>query len=100
MVAASGRFSLLLFVGKYGNQHASPNSGYPEAALAGILNCRFGGPHNYFGEEVWKPYIGEHERPLTTEDMQIAIRINRCAEWMMIMVVVATATCLSLIGQF
>ena len=64
MVAASGRFSLLLFVGKYGNQHASPNSGYPEAALAGILNCRFGGPHNYFGEEVWKPYIGEHERPL------------------------------------
>lgn len=100
MVAASGRFSLLLFVGKYGNQHASPNSGYPEAALAGILNCRFGGPHNYFGEEVWKPYIGEHERPLTTEDMQIAIRINRCAEWMMIMVVVATAICLSLIGQF
>ena len=100
MVAASGRFSLLLFVGKYGNQHASPNSGYPEAALAGILNCRFGGPHNYFGEKVWKPYIGEHERPLTTEDMQIAIRINRCAEWMMIMVVVATATCLSLIGQF
>ena len=100
MVAASGRFSLLFFVGKYGNQHASPNSGYPEAALAGILNCRFGGPHNYFGEEVWKPYIGEHERPLTTEDMQIAIRINRCAEWMMIMVVVATATCLSLIGQF
>ena len=100
MVAASGRFSLLLFVGKYGNQHASPNSGYPEAALAGILNCRFGGPHNYFGEEVWKPYIGEHERPLTTEDMQIAIRINRCAEWMMIMVVVATATCLSFIGQF
>ena len=100
MVAASGRFSLLFFVGKYGNQHASPNSGYPEAALAGILNCRFGGPHNYFGEEVWKPYIGEHERPLTTEDMQIAIRINRCAEWMMIMVVVATATCLSFIGQF
>ena len=58
MLVASGRFSLLLFVGKYGNQHASPNSGYPEAALAGILNCRFGGPHNYFGEEVWKPYTG------------------------------------------
>ncbi len=100
MVAASGRFSLLLFVGKYGNQHASPNSGYPEAALAGILNCRFGGPHNYFGEEVWKPYIGENERPLTTEDMQVAVRINRCAEWIMIIVAIVTATCLSLIGQF
>lgn len=100
MLVASGRFSLLLFVGKYGNQHASPNSGYPEAALAGILNCRFGGPHNYFGEEVWKPYIGENERPLTTEDMQVAVRINRCAEWIMIIVAIVTATCLSLIGQF
>ena len=94
MVVASGRFSLLLFVGKYGSRHASPNSGYPEAALAGILNCRFGGPHNYFGEEVWKPYIGDNERPLTTRDMKVAIRINRCVEWLMIIIVVVTATCM------
>ena len=94
MVVASGRFSLLFFVGKYGSRHASPNSGYPEAALAGILNCRFGGPHNYFGEEVWKPYIGDNERPLTTGDMKVAIRINRCVEWLMIIIVVVTATCM------
>ena len=60
MILVSGRFSLLRFVGKYGSRHASPNSGYPEAALAGILNCRFGGPHYYFGEEVWKPFIGNN----------------------------------------
>lgn len=94
MVLASGRLSLLVFVGKYGKQHASPNSGYPESALAGILNCRFGGSHNYFGEEVWKPYIGNNERTLTTEDMQIAVHINRCAEWIMIIVVILTNTCL------
>ena len=29
-----GFWNLLKFVGMYGNQHASPNSGYPEAALA------------------------------------------------------------------
>ena len=92
MVIASGRLSLLLFVGKYGSRHASPNSGYPEAALAGILDCRFGGPHRYFGEEVWKPYIGSNERPLTTEDMQVAVRINRCAEWIMIIIAVVTST--------
>lgn len=92
MVVASGKFSLLLFVAKYGNQHASPNSGYPEAALAGILNCRFGGPHHYFGKEVWKPYIGSNERPLTTEDMQVAVRINRCAEWIMIIILIVTGT--------
>ncbi|WP_300699071.1 adenosylcobinamide-phosphate synthase CbiB [Bacteroides sp.] len=92
MVLASGRLSLLAFVGKYGNQHASPNSGYPEAALAGILNCRFGGPHNYFGEEVWKPYIGCNDRLLNTEDMRISVHINRRAEWLMVVLVILTAT--------
>lgn len=88
MVLASGRLSLLAFVGKYGWQHASPNSGYPEAALAGILDCRFGGPHVYFGEEVWKPYIGTNDRPLTTEDMRTAVRINRRAEWIMLLSII------------
>lgn len=84
MVLASGRLSLLKFVWKYGDQHASPNSGYPEAALAGILDCRFGGSHHYFGQEVWKPFIGHNDRLLTTEDMRTAIRINRLAEMSMI----------------
>ena len=84
MVIASGRLSLLAFVAKYGSRHASPNSGYPEAALAGILNCRFGGPHYYFGQLFDKPYIGKNERPLTTADMKTAVRINRLAEVMMV----------------
>ena len=87
MILVSGRFSLLRFVGKYGSQHASPNSGYPEAALAGILNCRFGGPHYYFGEEVWKPFIGNNERALTTEDMKKAVCVNRQAEVLMVVLV-------------
>ncbi|MEL5892622.1 adenosylcobinamide-phosphate synthase CbiB [Bacteroides sp. GD17] len=95
MVLASGRFSLLSFVGCYGHQHASPNSGYPEAALAGILNCRFGGPHNYFGKEVWKPYIGYNNRPLSTGDMRLAIRINRRAETLMIVIALLIATIVS-----
>ncbi|MBQ9649978.1 MAG: cobalamin biosynthesis protein CobD [Prevotella sp.] len=75
---------LFRFVRRYGRNHASPNSGYPEAALAGILDCRFGGPHYYFGELFDKPYIGENDRPLTTADMQKAIRINRTAEVIMV----------------
>jgi len=67
---------LLRFVRRYGSQHLSPNSGYPEAALAGILNCRFGGPHNYFGEEVYKPYIGEIHKDFTNEDMETALQVN------------------------
>ena len=40
-----GGLNRLKFVRKYARNHASPNSGYPEAALAAILDCRFGGPH-------------------------------------------------------
>lgn len=77
-----------LFVYKNGRNHASPNSGYPEAALAGILNCRFGGPHYYFGQLFDKPYIGTNDRLLTTDDMRKAVRINRIAEVLMIIMII------------
>ena len=83
MVVTSGRAGLLQFVWKNGRNHASPNSGYPEAALAGILDCRFGGPHNYFGQLFDKPYIGTNDRLLTTADMSRAVSINRRAETLM-----------------
>ena len=79
--------SLFTFVRKYGRNHASPNSGYPEAALAGILNCRFGGPHYYFGQLFDKPYIGDNDRELTTADMEKAVRVNRTVEVLMVVVV-------------
>ena len=79
--------SLYRFVWCNGKKHASPNSGYPEAALAGILNCRFGGPHTYFGQRFDKPYIGDNDRLLNIYDMKKAIRVNRMAElWMVIIV--------------
>ena len=83
-------FSLFTFVHRFGRMHASPNSGYPEAALAGIFNCRFGGPHYYFGELFDKPYIGENDRPLTTADMQKAVRINRTTEVLAVLLVLIT----------
>ena len=87
MILATGRLGLLRFVWKYGRNHASPNSGYPEAALASILNCRFGGPHYYFGQLFDKPYIGDNDRLLNTEDMKKAVRVNRTAEVLMVVLV-------------
>jgi adenosylcobinamide-phosphate synthase len=87
MILSSGKLRLLKFVWKNGRRHASPNSGYPEAALAGILNCRFGGPHYYFGQLFDKPYIGDHDRLLDTNDMKKAVRVNRVAEILMIIIV-------------
>ena len=40
MVMVAGRPHLLRFVSKYGNHHASPNSGYPESALAWLARGR------------------------------------------------------------
>ena len=87
----SGQWSMVTFVRHYGRHHASPNSGYPEAALAGILDCRFGGPHYYFGELFDKPYIGANNRELTTDDMKKAVRVNRTAE---VLMVILTGLCL------
>jgi adenosylcobinamide-phosphate synthase len=49
-----------------GNKAASPNAGRPEAALAGALGVRLGGPSIYFGRLVDKPYIGDPGPPLTS----------------------------------
>ena len=83
-----GFFPLLRFIVHYGPQHASPNSGWPEAALAGILNCRFGGPHIYFGELIDKPFIGDHDRELSSADVRIACRVNLWAEVLMVLLVI------------
>ena len=90
MVVAARKPQLARFVWKNGRNHASPNSGWPEAALAGILNCRFGGPHYYFGQLFDKPYIGENDRLLTTDDMKKAVCINRTAEILMVLLVTAS----------
>ena len=73
------KIRLFRFLHKYARQHLSPNSGWPEAALAGIIGCRFGGPHNYFGEEVYKPYIGDNPRELDMDDLHKSLTVCRRA---------------------
>lgn len=80
MLLVSGNWHRRDFLTRFGRAHLSPNSGYPEAALAAILDCRFGGTHDYFGQAVEKPYIGVNDRPFTTEDMLIATKTNSNAE--------------------
>ncbi len=55
-------------------QHASPNAGHTEAATAGALAVRLGGPSIYFNKTVEKPYIGDTDRAPVPEDIP---RTNR-----------------------
>lgn len=50
--------------------HSSPNSGVPEAAVAGALNIQLGGPSTYFGKIVNKPTIGEANRIIGIKDIK------------------------------
>ena len=88
MVLAATKPSLVAFVARNGKRHASPNSGYPESALAGIIDCRFGGGHYYFNEYIDKPFIGENDRKLTSADMKTAVKINLITEFVAVSLVV------------
>lgn len=89
MVLVSLNARGLKFVLKYGHQHASPNSGYPEAALAGILDCRFGGPNVYHGKLVDKPFIGDKDRTVTTAMVKKACVLNMAVTLAFILITLA-----------
>ncbi len=67
------QFSNLLREAK---NHTSPNAGYPEAALALILDCRFGGPNTYHGKIINKPTIGSNDRIIELQDIDRTVKIN------------------------
>lgn len=70
-----------------GKNHSSPNSGVPEAAMAGALGVQLGGPSYYFGKLVSKPTIGEPKRQLMAEDIKSSVRIMYAASLLAILLV-------------
>ncbi|SFE33031.1 adenosylcobinamide-phosphate synthase CbiB [Alteribacillus iranensis] len=57
--------------------HESPNAGYGEAAMAGILNVRLGGPTKYRGEMIDRPFFGRGERKLDIPCLQDGLLVWR-----------------------
>ncbi len=58
-----------------GRKHESPNSGIPEAAIAGALGVQIGGPSTYQGELIEKPFLGDAKNLLTIASIDMAIKI-------------------------
>ncbi len=56
-------------------QHKSPNSGWPEAAAAGALGVRLGGPSTYGGQLVDKPWINPRGRQPERADIAAMQRL-------------------------
>lgn len=62
--------------------HKSPNSGHPEAAIAGLLGVKLGGANRYFGEVVDKPTIGDEKVVLNRSHIKASIRVMYLSEWL------------------
>jgi adenosylcobinamide-phosphate synthase len=88
MVLLTWSYRGFQFILRYGNRHKSPNAGYPESALAGILDCRFGGPNVYHGVLVDKPFIGENNRIIEATEIERVVRINQAACFLMVLMIV------------
>jgi adenosylcobinamide-phosphate synthase len=76
-LSAAGRSFMIMR--RDGRNHTSPNSGIPEAAMAGGLDIRMGGPSTYGGILVEKPYIGEAGDADYLSASEHAIRIVQAA---------------------
>ncbi len=80
-LSACGGWRIML---RDGRNHASPNSGIPEAAAAGALGVRIGGTNVYFGQPVAKPTIGDPEKPLDGSAWRGAVRLMYGAEGLLL----------------
>jgi adenosylcobinamide-phosphate synthase len=56
-------------------RHRSPNAGWPEAAMAGVLGLRLAGPRRYGGETVDDAWMGDGRAAVTATDIRRALRL-------------------------
>ncbi len=71
--------------------HPSPNSGHPEAAFAGALGIKLGGPHFYKGHRRDLPFIGEERRGLEPGHIREAVRLMNIASLLALLLAVVVA---------
>ena len=60
-------------------RHVSPNAGWPEAAMAGALDVRLGGPRAYGGNVVAGAWLGDADEPVDQATIRRALKLYRRA---------------------
>jgi adenosylcobinamide-phosphate synthase len=58
-----------------GGRHPSPNSGRPEAAMAGALGVQLGGVNHYDGFPIERPCLGDPDQSLTRDHIGRALTL-------------------------
>jgi len=78
--------------------HRSPNAGYPEAAMAGALDLALAGPRTYDGVLVDDAFMGRGRRAAKATDIRAALAVYRCADTILISLIVLLAAALIATG--
>jgi adenosylcobinamide-phosphate synthase len=78
--------------------HRSPNAGYPEAAMAGALDLALAGPRTYDGVLVDDAFMGDGRRAAKATDIRAALAVYRCADTILILLIVLLAAALIATG--
>jgi adenosylcobinamide-phosphate synthase len=60
-------------------KHRSPNAGWPEAAMAGALGLRLGGPRAYDETMLEEPWMGDGRERVSSRDIRTALTQYRVA---------------------
>lgn len=92
LYSASAMQDSLRIIRRDARKHASPNAGWPEAAMAGALGLTLAGPNIYEGVAHEAPFIGEGTREATRAHIRqaLALYVIACAlSWLMLAVLSA-----------
>jgi adenosylcobinamide-phosphate synthase len=73
-------------------RHPSPNAGVVEAAFAGALGVRLGGPTQYAHELEIRPTLGDGQAP-EVADLARAVRLSRIVQAAVVVLVGLSAAC-------
>ncbi|HUG61732.1 MAG TPA: adenosylcobinamide-phosphate synthase CbiB, partial [Methylomirabilota bacterium] len=75
LAAAGGSRAALATMWRDAGRHVSPNAGWPEAAMAGALAIRLGGPRSYNGRPLDLPWLGSGRKELEPADIRRALAL-------------------------
>ena len=67
-------------------KHLSPNSGWPEAAMAGALGIQLGGVNEYAGRVEERATLGDLESSLTSSLIPLALQLMGIASIFLILI--------------
>jgi adenosylcobinamide-phosphate synthase len=79
-----------------GSKHASPNAGYPEAAMAGALGLALAGPRVYDGAPTDGAFMGDGRRGANAADVRAALDLYSRADGLLIAIVFVLAALIAI----